>query len=1069
MRSYHDLQRGAQTLSTVTLSPAADAGGETSIQPSRPSWIIPLAVGLLGLLCALALPFAPVLVKQATVTWPAAGTGPQSTTAFFVPYEPAELHAVVPCQVVRQALAAGLAGRRSVTVLGTTVDAGSRPGHGLAVIVGGGRTQVLVNGRRPVNVRVPPGSDCGIRIDTTSTGTAVAAGTGAPVRLAGVTPQVHAFVTELRPDQAQGMRVSARARNWFEARPTGIKIALIALQLLLAAGSLYLLGRAGRRIPKPDQPDQPDQPATATGENAKATGENAPQARPWRYAVDAAVVGTLALWTIIGPLSGDDGYATMTIRNAGDSGDIGNYYHWFNASEAPFTLLQRILQPLASVSLAPVWLRVPSVVFGIVTWFVISRGIVNAALPPMRRSTVVRALTAVAFLAWWLPYCLGIRPESLVTLGLAATYALLLRATEPERGGGLVHLGLAAAVAGLTLSVTPSGILVFAPILVLSPRIWRLLTAGLTGRGRGLLLPLAGRLAPVASAAGVGLVAMFAMQSLHGLQQATKQHNDIGPSHSWYEEYLRYDYLLGGGLMGTATKRLVVLVALALLVTMAVLIARGVRGLPGLREAHIVTAVAATAFLLLWFTPSKWSHHFGALAGLGTPFLVVAVVAVWSAARQRAADHAVLAAGLTGGGAVALAAALSFSGANTWGIDSTFGVLWATGKVSPLGLPLPNPLFWALPVIALLVVRAVRHRRGEKAGEGGARSTLAAAAAIVAVSALGTSVAVLLIGFVGAPFRQHGSYSLAAENAAHLTGSSCGITDKIEVMPDTPGGVLPPSPVAIADKPKDRPPPEDRLQSFVAGGGFLPTAQPVPAAGTGRSQFVWGSLAPGEFSTGQLASRWFQLPKLRPRQELAISVAGRTGGANALRLEFARPGGAPVSRVLSDGPAGQPGWRALAVPAAGIPAGADRVRVHAVDNSVDAGGWLAVSGPRLRDVVRLTDFLAVRGPVLPDWEIAMTVPCVRQTPTVAHGLAQAPAVLLQAPGQIGTGISYAAGQGGSFHGVLAAGSLLEVPSRMAGRPRQPWGHVVLVRYPAARDAYQVSVATVSTPGWRGDR
>jgi arabinosyltransferase B len=70
-----------------------------------PRLATPLAgrVGLVGVVAALALPFAPVIAEQATVTWPVPGQPVESSMALLVQYRPAELTATVPCSAVRTA------------------------------------------------------------------------------------------------------------------------------------------------------------------------------------------------------------------------------------------------------------------------------------------------------------------------------------------------------------------------------------------------------------------------------------------------------------------------------------------------------------------------------------------------------------------------------------------------------------------------------------------------------------------------------------------------------------------------------------------------------------------------------------------------------------------------------------------------------------------------------------------------------------------------------------------------------------------------------------------------------
>ena len=62
-----------------------------------------------------------------------------------------------------------------------------------------------------------------------------------------------------------------------------------------------------------------------------------------------------------------------------------------------------------------------------------------------------------------------------------------------------------------------------------------------------------------------------------------------------------------------------------------------------------------------------------------------------------------------------------------------------------------------------------------------------------------------------------------------------------------------------------------------------------------------------------------------------------------------------------------------------------------------AMGWLAVTGPRSRTAVGLTDFLTDRGPVLLSWPMAFLFPCVRDVVSVAAGVATTPRVVIESP------------------------------------------------------------------------
>ena len=887
-------------------------------------WLPPLLVGLVGIIAALALPFAPVWVEQTTVSWPAPGMPTTSSTALFAPYRPTALDAVLPCPVLRAA-----AGRTAAT----TVLSTAARGDGLLVRVAAGSVQVLLGGHL-VDTAPVTGPDCGVRVAAATGGTSVTTGDRS-VRLDAGPPVVQLLRTDLDPGQAAGLSVTARTSSVFDLRATGLKKLLVAVWAaasLLALGWLWSRGRAPSAAAG-DGPGGADSggdhrlgaggcdSGAERGEDPAGAGGTASGARVGGWVLDLGVLLVLAGWALVGPLSDDDGFAAMIARNSRVAGYQGNYYRWWNASETPFALAQHVLAPLTSVSMSPLWLRLPSTLLGILTWLLLSRSVLPAALPGQYRLGLTKLLAAVCFLACWLPFNLGVRPEAYVAFGVTAVLALLWR------GRSMWALGGAALVVGVTLTASPAAVVLAAPVLAFSGKIVRIVT-GTAGRWA-----VAARLSALCCLAGVALAVVFADQSWHTLVVATLWHNDFGPSLPWYDEFARYEYLLNPDQDGTATKRVPVLLALVLLPVVGLVLARRVEGGTGARGglagpgAARLTAVALLGLALLWLTPSKWSHYFGALAGVLAAFLVVAVVLLVRCAHPPgrsepgpATDRLPGLVGLSGATAVSVAAALAFSGPNAWWQPAVYDVPWAGGPVTPAGVPLNSPLLW----LGLLAVGYLLVRRR---APGRAWSALVAGPGLLAVLAASVSVLVLLVSFAAAPLRQP-SGSLALSNAHRLLGqSSCGLGDDVQVLPDVPGSVLAP---AGGDP--------GQASGFAFGAGYDPAAPPPEPPGVGASAQLWGSLAGSALDTGSLRTPWFGLPAVSPDREVTVSVAGRTDGGNSLSLQFGRAG--PDGQVVALGDRVPPDplrselgespryrlWRAVGIPAADIPAGADRVR-----------------------------------------------------------------------------------------------------------------------------------------------
>ena len=142
-----------------------------------------------------------------------------------------------------------------------------------------------------------------------------------------------------------------------------------------------------------------------------------------------------------------------------------------------------------------------------------------------------------------------------------------------------------------------------------------------------------------------------------------------------------------------------------------------VRDLPVPRRLMLSGWTTVLAFVLLLPTPSKPSHHFGAIAGVGAAFVALVLVAgptlVRAAVRTRDGKvpvPAVLAAAVA---AVAVVALYAGHGRNRW----AFG--WGLGMPSWLDYPsvkgfyFDQPQWWALVLVALtLGVALVTTWRG---------------------------------------------------------------------------------------------------------------------------------------------------------------------------------------------------------------------------------------------------------------------------------------------------------------------------------------------------------------------
>ncbi|WP_026926696.1 arabinosyltransferase domain-containing protein [Granulicoccus phenolivorans] len=618
--------------------------------------------------------------------------------------------------------------------------ASTEPGvraQALQVTRAGDRLEVSVGGTS----RTRPLADCGpIRIDP-------AADLPLPV------------VDALIAAPGAGVRVDLVADTRWETRASVTKIAVGVVALLLVVAAVTLAARAGlgARAPNPTSPNptspnptspNPTSPDAAGGSPAGRSTDRR-RIRGW----DVAVPVLLVLAWLIGPGTDDDGFLIQIIRQAGDTGFVGNYVRWLNAPEAPFGWFYRPYAWWAQVSLDPRWLRLPALLLGGGLWAVLRYGLLprlRAELSPCRWHLGV---LAVGFGVGWWVFGNTLRPENLFALGLALSTWLTLRAVERRQAGPLL---LAVLIAGLTVGVGPVGLVALVPVLLGVRRL------GVADRRIALALGTV-----CLAAYGSVVLLMFADQSWAGMAAANRVRTDFGPVFAPWQEGVRWTNLRNN----QAVRQIVVYAAVAVLA--AVLVAawrrRRARGHRSGGAAAPLTGLlpwlAVGLGVVLILSPTKIPHHFGAGMGVYPLLLVLAV--------DRARfDRWV--AGLLGGG-VLVAVGLGLTAPAKWWEYTGLGLL-GNGRPQTLG---GIAVGWLVVVLGLLVagVIVVAGRRG-----------LRPVVALIAPVAL----LLLLVGQLG-NFGQaavRGGWSLGAANLG-LTGR-CGIESALAVELDPAAGVLTP-------------------------------------------------------------------------------------------------------------------------------------------------------------------------------------------------------------------------------------------------------------------------------------
>ncbi|WUV43722.1 arabinosyltransferase domain-containing protein [Nocardia vinacea] len=965
----------------------------TAQSKTRRGWAGPIALiaGLLGALFAVAVPLLPVRVDAATLTWPQVGSA-RSIEAPLISYAPLTFDATLPCTAINQLSAKG------GTLAATGPDgAPDLERYGFVARVRAGadtpaRLDVVLRNQALLSVPVAElvsGCELTVHADNASA-TATLVGfeaPGFPVVLNGdYRPQMVGIFSDLAA--ADGARVTAELDTRFSSTPTPVKRAAIWLAVLctiVALVALYRLDRLdGRRVRR-----------------------FLPQ-RWWTFTLlDAVVLGTMVVWYLIGSTTSDDGYQFGMARASGVAGYMANYFAYFGVPENPVgTPYYDLIRIMTEISTASPWVRLPALCCGVLMWLLLSREVATRLGVTVRRNRVAMWTGALGFLTIWLAYDNGLRPEPPVALGLLLTWCLVERAIATRR---LLPAGFAILVAAFACTAGPSGVICIAALLAGLRPVARIVMdrTGTRGSLRARVVGYAVLLAPLLAAGIVALAIMFADQPLAAMFEMKRIHHIVGPDVEWFNDYLRYQYLFQGETDGSVGRRIGVLAMFAgLIVCVIVLLRKGGR-IPLLAAAPTrrILGVTVGALLLIMVTPTKWTHHFGVYAGVAGAVAMVTAMAVaprvLRAPRYRALFAAV----------VAFLLALVFSGPNKWWYVSSYGIPWWDKPPVIAGIEL-NKLF-LLAAAALLAVAAWWHVRAPEPGTPHRVSRLAWRVSVL--PPLTIALALLVVWDVGsfakAAVAQGPAFSLARSNIEALTGKTAGLAGHVLVETDPNAGMLRPltgdavstlsgtgtgftgAGVAADLRPDDDSSPTgsiaDALSSKSASENTAGTATAALPFGLNPATTpVLGSYGSGDAGPADLTTGWYRLPEPGDRNGIiALTAAGRIRSVDAdgivtpgqtLEIEYgatdSETTAQPMGKVapIDIGPA--PSWRNLRVPFSEIPAGADVIRIVAVDRDRNPKQWLAVTPPRVPQTRTLNDVVGSQVPVLTDWMVGLQFP-----------------------------------------------------------------------------------------------
>ena len=1043
-------------------------------------WIAVVA-GIAGaFLCAL-VPLLPVKQTTATILWPQGLTDGHVTdiTAPLVSGAPRALDISIPCAAIATLPADGGLVLSTLPVNGfETSKAGLFVrANKDAVVVAFRDTVAAVASRSAVSAGA-----CSVLHVWADVGGAGADFVGVPGATGKLAPEkkpaVGGIFTDLKVPPQPGLSARIDVDTRFIVSPTMLKQAVLAvggLSVLTAIAALAVLDRrSGRRTP-----------------------------RNWRHLLhpgfatslaDVGVISTLLLWHVIGATSSDDGYNLTIARVSGQAGYFANYYRFFGTTEAPFDWYAGVLAHLAAVSTAGVWMRLPATLAGIGCWLIISRYMLRR-LGPARGGLAdnrVAVWTAGAvFLAAWLPFNNGLRPEPLIAFGVVLTWVLVETAIATRR---LVPAAVAIIVAMLTATLAPQGVIAIAALLTGAREIARIIM-----RRRatdGLLAPLA---VLAASLSAITLV-VFRSQTLATVAESARIKYKVGPTIAWYQDFLRYYFLtVESNAEGSMTRRFAVLIMLLCLFGMLVILLR--RGkVPGLASGPAWRLIGTTAIglLLLHATPTKWAIQFGAFAGLAG---ALGAVTAFALARIGLHNRRNLTLYVT---ALLFMLAWATSGINGWFYVNNYGVPWY--DIQPVIASHPvTSMFLALS-IATGLLAAWQHFRMDYAGhtevKDSRRNRVLASTPLLVVAVimvLGEVASLAKGAVVRYPLYTTGKANFAAitRDLAGTSPQSCAMADDVLAEPDPNAGLLQPVPgqqygpagplggvnpvgftpqgvgddlqsdpvvtkpgVVNSDASPNKPNASITDSAGTAGGkgpkGVNGSEAALPFGLDPARTPVMGSY--GENSRAATAtSAWYQMPARTPDRPLVVIAAagaiwsykedGDFMYGQSLRLQWGatKPDGSvqPLGLMFPIDIGPQPAWRNLRFPLSWAPPEANVARIVAYDPNLSQDQWFAFTPPRVPVVEPLQKLLGSQRPILMDIATAANFPC--QRPFSEHlGVAELPEYRIQ-PDHKQTSASsnlwQASKSGGPFLFTQALQWTSTIPTYLNGDWYRDWGQV----------------------------
>ncbi|AQT82148.1 arabinosyltransferase [Mycolicibacterium litorale] len=1039
--------------------------------------IVAVVAGILGVLLCGLMPLLPVKQTTATILWPQAPSADgmvSDITAPLVSGAPQTLDVSIPCRAIATLPADG--GLVFSTIPPAGIDA-SRNGlfvrANAATVVVAFRDTVAAVAPRPA-IAAGACSELHIWAGPGGVGADFAGIPGAAGTLAAEKkPQVAGIFTDLKVPAQPLLSARIDIDTRFITAPTPLKLAVMVLGIVCVVASLVALAVLDL-----------------------ASGRKAPGAwrRFWRVGVstwlaDIGVIAALLLWHVVGAISSDDGYNLTIARVSGEAGYTANYFRYFGATEAPFDWYQSVLAHLAAVSTAGVWMRLPATAAGIGTWLILSRCVIPRLGRRLALNRVAVWTAGAVFLAAWLPFNNGLRPEPLIAFGTLAVWILVENAIATRR---LIPAAVAIVIAAFSVTLAPQGLIAIAPLLVGGRAIARVIQAR---RARdGLLAPLAA----LAASISVIFVVVFRDQTLATVAESARIKYVVGPTIAWYQDFLRYYFLtVEDNVESSLTRRFAVLVMLLCLFGMlAVLLRRG--SVPGVANGPVWRLIGSTAIgvLLLTFTPTKWAVQFGAFAGLAG---ALGGVAAFAFARVGLHSRRNLALWVT---ALLFVLAWATSGINGWFYVGNYGVPWFDRQPVIAHQPVTT-MFLVLAIVTGLLAGWLHFRMdytGHTQVKNTRRNRVLASTPLLVVAVI---MVLLEVGSMTKAFAQrYPVYTTAAANLSALksglSSTSCAMADDVLVEADPNAGMLQPVPGQkwgqygplggenpIGFTPNGISDTLEPAEPFVANPGTVnsdgspnkPNVGIAYAAGTGGGYgpvgvngsrvFLPFGLDPkttpvmGSYNENTVAAKatsaWYQLPPRTPDRPIVTVAAagaiwfydeeGQFNYGQSLELQWGvqRPDGTfqALNSVQPIDVIAQKAWRNLRFPLAWAPPEANVARIVADDPNLSTDQWFGFTPPRVPVLQTAQQFLGSQTPVMMDIATAANFPC--QRPFSEHlGVAELPEYrILPNLKQVvvSSNMWQSARAGGPFLFIQGLLTTATVPTYLRGDWYRDWGAI----------------------------